>query len=47
MNQIMAAPLVRCDEIPWSLFGVSMAGWNALISFALAAIWILAATRRT
>lgn len=46
MNQILAAPLIRCDEIPWSLFGVSMAGWNALISFALAALWVMAATRR-
>lgn len=26
----------RCDEIAWSLFGVSMAGYNALISLALA-----------
>jgi disulfide bond formation protein DsbB len=26
----------RCDEIAWSLFGVSMAGYNALISFLLA-----------
>lgn len=44
-NQIMTAPLVRCDEIPWSLFGLSMAGWNALISLALALLW-LAALRR-
>jgi disulfide bond formation protein DsbB len=42
-DQIMAAPLVRCDEIAWQLFGLSMAGWNALISFALVAIWIMAA----
>jgi disulfide bond formation protein DsbB len=42
-DQIMAAPLVRCDEIAWQFFGVSMAGWNALISFALVAIWIMAA----
>ena len=26
----------RCDEIVWSLFGVSMAGYNALISLLLA-----------
>ncbi len=26
----------RCDEIAWSLFGVSMAGWNAIISLLLA-----------
>lgn len=41
-DQIMAAPLVRCDEIPWQLFGLSMAGWNALLSFALAGLWIYA-----
>lgn len=45
MAQIMAAPLVRCDEIPWEMFSISMAGWNALVSLALAALW-LAAVRR-
>ena len=29
---INAAPLVRCDVAPWDLFGVSLAGWNFLIS---------------
>jgi disulfide bond formation protein DsbB len=28
--------LVRCDETPWSLFGVSMAGYNFVISGLLA-----------
>ncbi|MCA8868976.1 MAG: disulfide bond formation protein B [Rhodobacteraceae bacterium] len=42
MNQIMNAPLVRCDEIPWSMFGLSMAVWNGLISLGLAAGWLLA-----
>ncbi len=42
MNQIMSAPLVRCDEIPWEMLGVSMAGWNAIVSFGLALIWIAA-----
>ena len=32
LDSLMAAPLVRCDEIPWSLFGLSMAGWNAVVS---------------
>ncbi len=32
LDSLMNAPLVRCDQIPWSLLGVSMAGWNALIS---------------
>jgi len=31
-----AAPVVRCDDIPWSMFGISMAGYNVLASMALA-----------
>lgn len=42
LAQIMAAPLVRCDEIPWSLMGLSMAGWNAVLSLALAALFAAA-----
>jgi len=39
--QILAKPVVRCDEVPWSLFGISMAGYNMLISAAMAvfALW--------
>ena len=29
---------VRCDAIPWQIIGISMAGWNAIASFGLAAI---------
>ena len=39
LDKIMSAPLVRCDEIAWDLIGISMAGWNALISFCLSLIW--------
>ena len=46
LNQIMTAPLVRCDEIAWQFAGLSMASWNAVLSFALAAVWVVAATRR-
>ncbi|MGM0585152.1 MAG: disulfide bond formation protein B [Pseudomonadota bacterium] len=45
MDSIMAAPLVRCDEVAWQLLGLSMASWNALISLALAGLW-LASLRR-
>lgn len=31
--------IVACDEVAWSLFGVSMAGWNGLASLALAALF--------
>ena len=30
------APVVMCDRAAWRLFGLSLAGYNALISFALA-----------
>jgi len=33
---IMAAPSVRCDEVQWKLLGISMAGYNFLISGAAA-----------
>lgn len=44
-NQIMNAPLVRCDDIPWQLFGLSMANYNALLSLGAALIWIYAIKR--
>jgi disulfide bond formation protein DsbB len=42
MAQIMAAPLVRCDEVPWEFFTLSMASWNMLISLGVTTIWIMA-----
>lgn len=38
----VAAP-VRCDAIAWSMWGISMAGWNGIVSVFLAAVWIAAA----
>jgi disulfide bond formation protein DsbB len=38
--------VVRCDEIAWAMFGISMAGWNVILSALLALIWV-AAYRRT
>ena len=29
---IMKTPLVRCDEAQWTLFGISLAGYNAIVS---------------
>jgi disulfide bond formation protein DsbB len=34
---------VRCDKVPWSLFGISMAGYNALFSVLFAGFWFKAA----
>ncbi len=32
LKAIMNAPLTRCDVAPWSLFGISLAGYNFLLS---------------
>lgn len=34
-----------CDEAPWVFLGLSMAGWNALVSLGLAALSVAAALR--
>lgn len=39
LQQILEAPVVRCDEIAWSFLGLSMAAWNGLASAALALLW--------
>ena len=46
LEQIMAAPLVRCDEVPWEMFTLSMASWNTIASLGMAILW-LAASRRS
>ncbi|MFN6951996.1 MAG: disulfide bond formation protein B [Albidovulum sp.] len=46
LDAIMAAPLIRCDEVAWRLIGLSMASWNAILSLALMFLWIAAARLR-
>jgi disulfide bond formation protein DsbB len=43
-KMLMEQPIVTCDSIPWSLFGISMAGYNVLASliFAGASFWAAA-----
>ena len=33
-ERLLQRPVVRCDEVAWSMLGISMAGWNGLISLA-------------
>jgi disulfide bond formation protein DsbB len=40
LKQILDTPVVLCDEVAWSLLGISMAGWNAIASLVLAGIWM-------
>ena len=42
---IQNAPIVRCDEPAWTMFGISMAGYNILYALALAAFTLKGALR--
>ncbi len=39
-RQLEATPLVRCDEVQWSLMGISLAGFNLIASAALTAVCV-------
>jgi len=43
--QLLAAPVVRCDEAALRVLGLSMAGWNVIWSAALAVLALLSAGR--
>ncbi|MEN9059813.1 disulfide bond formation protein B [Ponticoccus litoralis] len=45
LNDIMAAPMVRCDDIAWELAGLSMASWNVLASTVVTLCFVAAANR--
>ncbi|MGE5146389.1 MAG: disulfide bond formation protein B [Candidatus Eiseniibacteriota bacterium] len=45
LMQSLATQPVRCDAIAWSMFGISMAGYNFLVALALAAFSVVAARR--
>ena len=49
LEAIMNAPLVRCDVAPWTMVGISLAGFNAIISTlsAVAILVLVAKSRRT
>jgi disulfide bond formation protein DsbB len=46
LEAILNAPMVRCDQVQWELFGISLAGFNFLISTG-AAFGIFALLRRS
>jgi disulfide bond formation protein DsbB len=48
MEQLQDINIARCDEAPWRFLGLSLAGYNVLISLALVAIaaWGALAIRR-
>ncbi len=42
LSMDVADTIVMCDDIAWQ-FGLTMAGWNAVLSLALAILWLVAA----
>ncbi|MGN6269372.1 MAG: disulfide bond formation protein B [Sphingomonas sp.] len=48
LKAIMAAPIVRCDQPQWTLAGISLAGFNAIFSFAGALViaWLMTRGRK-
>jgi disulfide bond formation protein DsbB len=46
LNQLQSTRVVSCTEAAWRFLGLSLAGWNVLISLGLAAFAALAASRK-
>ncbi len=44
--QLLYQQPVRCDEPAWSLYGVSLAGWNLIASLAMTGICLAVGVRR-
>ena len=47
LSAIMKAPVVRCDAPQWTFAGVSLAGFNAVISLGGALVILFLLTRRS
>ncbi len=49
LQAIMAAPIVRCAQPQWTMFGISLAGFNAIFSLggALVIVWLMTRKGRT
>src|SRR4051794_32804387 len=45
LNQITHAPLVRCDEVQFRFLGITLAGWNAILSLGGAFLILLLTLR--
>ncbi len=46
LTEALRRPLIRCDVPQWTLFGISLAGFNAIFSLSGAAIIFALAARR-
>jgi disulfide bond formation protein DsbB len=46
LDDILSAPVIRCDQVQWDFLGLSMAGWNAVISLGAAALILFLVARK-
>ncbi|HTR85503.1 MAG TPA: disulfide bond formation protein B [Reyranella sp.] len=44
-KRLFSTKMVLCDSIPWQMWGISMAGWNALLSGGIAVVLVGAVSR--
>ena len=47
LERVMNAPMTRCDEVQFSFLGISMAGWNAILSLSAALIILWLSLKRS
>lgn len=47
LDQIMNAPVIRCDVAQWRLAGISLAGFNAILSLGGAIVILRLAAKRS
>jgi disulfide bond formation protein DsbB len=46
LEQIRHAPVVRCDEVQFRFLGISMAGWNAILSLGGATLILILSLKK-
>ncbi len=46
LKRLLGQPVIRCDQIAWSMLGISMAGWNGLIALVTGGLALTTALRQ-
>ncbi len=47
LDRILNSPVTRCDQVAWEMAGISMAGWNAILSVAAALVILWLSLKRS
>jgi len=46
LKLLLGQPVLRCDQIAWSMLGISMAGWNGLVALVAGGLALTVALRQ-